>query len=78
MRIPHTTQTVRTIRLTAWMPDNFAVASIEGTSTSTDDFIAEYCESCDHYFDDQELDRGDCRRLGLEDSDGNPVVSATV
>jgi hypothetical protein len=78
IRIPHTTQTVRTIRLTAWMADNFAVASTEGVSTNDDDFYKEYCRSCDHYFNDQELDRGDCRRLGLEDSDGNPVVSATV
>jgi hypothetical protein len=73
-----TRNTFRTVQLTAWMPDNFADATTTGPGSDDEDFVDNYCKQCEHYFDEEELDRQDCSSLGLEDSNGNPIIAATA
>jgi hypothetical protein len=77
----HSQTSYRTIRLTAWMPDNFATCygSDNGDDgQAEDEFFNDYCHNCIYYFEDEMLGRRECRDLELEDSNGNPVVTATV
>lgn len=70
----------RTIRLTAWMPDNFDVCAGNDSGLDESDIEREfedsYCDDCCYHFGENHLDRSECD--GMEDEDGNPVTSATV
>lgn len=67
------------MRLTCWLPDNFAVTPA-GTNDDDDvieeGFIEDYCKSCDYYFDERDLSSSECH--GMTDHQGNRLISATV